>query len=89
MVIIIQINILKVQAMFTNDSRVNLGLRDTRFLERFTVFGFVWLYFVGIWFCLVVIRQYLVQTGLAIIRREHLLMSYISQAPAHISVSAP
>ena len=41
-----------------------------------------------IWFCLVVIRWYLVQTGLAIIRTEHLLMSYISQAPAHISVSA-
>ena len=26
-----------------------LGLRDTRFLERWAVFGFVWLLFVGIW----------------------------------------
>ena len=55
MVIIIQIIILKVQVMFTNDPRVNLGLCDARSFESSIglymplfgctslVFGFVWL----------------------------------------------
>ena len=49
MVIIIKIHILKIQAMFTNDPTVNLGLRDTRILGRFAVFGYISLVFGADW----------------------------------------